>query len=328
MNQPDNLARMIAELQQQLTPPIPPKTVLERKLEGYKDPASDGEQDRQARAERMVKAAVNGWQGLVDTTVNFIVKGSYANNTNVKSDSDVDIAAIYRGMHYFNDAALLPQHKIIRVPISVKHYPGLQFRQHIEQAAIRHFGAAACDVTGNTAVTVAENGGRVSADLVPSFLHHTYYYDANGNIRSHEGTITFRKDGSTVINYPNQQLNNGVAKNIATGYRYKQLVRILKRLENELVATGKIKELPSYFMECLVHAVPNDWIGSKSANPLTDDLKSVLGHIVYHTSDANGQSHTWTEPNGIKPLFHASQPWTKQDATNLAALAWGHLRLS
>lgn len=328
MNQSDGLARMIAELQQQMAQPVPPKTALERKLEGYKNPASDSEQDRQARAERMVKAAINGWHGFTDTTINFIVKGSYANNTNIKSDSDVDVAAIHKGMHYFNDAALLPQDKIVRTPISGKHYPGLQFRQQVEQAAVNHFGAAACDLSGNTAITVAENGGRVSADLVPSFLHYTYYYDANGNVRSHEGTMTFRKDGSTVINYPNQQLSNGVTKNNATSYRYKQLVRILKRLENELVSAGKIKELPSYFMECLVHAVPNSWIGSKSANPLTDDLKSVLGHIVYHTTDANGQSHTWKEPNGIKPLFHESQPWTKEDATNLAVTAWGHLGLS
>src|SRR6266480_1142635 len=118
MTDRDYLAKMIAELQQQQL--TPPKTALERKLEGYKDPASNSEQDRQARAERMVKSAIDNWRGFDNTTVHFIVKGSYANNTNVKSDSDVDVAVIHRGMHYFNDSALLPQHKIVRTSISDK----------------------------------------------------------------------------------------------------------------------------------------------------------------------------------------------------------------
>jgi hypothetical protein len=63
-----------------------------------------------------------------------------------------------------------------------------------------------------------------------------------------------------------------VAKNNQTGYRYKHLVRILKRLENELVDHGLVGKLPSYLLECLVFNVPPDAFGYPN---YTDDLRAA-----------------------------------------------------
>jgi hypothetical protein len=142
----------------------------------------------------------------------------------------------------------------------------------------------------------------------------------------HLGTKTFRKDGSAVFNYPKQQHSNGVAKNNRTGKRYKYMVRILKRLENDLVVAGKIDELPSYFMECLVYCVPDSQFGSNSDTPLTDDLKSIL-QFIYWGVTTSGIASEWLEPNEIKPLFNAEQPWTMAQAKELCEQAWSHLGL-
>lgn len=324
MTNPDDLAAALASLQGNNGP----KTALERKLESYKKPASLTEQDRQDRAERMVRNAVSTWPGFKDIAITFLVKGSYANKTNVKADSDVDIAVIHKGMHYLNDDNLRAQDKIIRSPISGKHYSGIKFRMEMEKAAVNAFGTDACDISGKMAVTVAENSARVSADIVPSFEHRTYYYDSTGAVRFYSGTVTFRKDGTSVYNYPKQQLINGIEKNNQTGRRYKQRVRILKRLENDLVAAGKIRKLPSFFMECLVYNVPNHQLGSSSSTPLTDDLKNVLSHVWMHTTQPAGMAHTWHEPNGIKKLFHQSQPWSQDDARALTHAAWNYLGLA
>jgi len=125
------------------------------------------------------------------------------------------------------------------------------------------------------------------------------------------------------INYPEQQLANGRQKNTATNGRYKQLVRILKRLENGLVAAGTIDALPSYLMECLVYPVSNSYFipSSTTTTPLTDICQRVFLDIWVATK-AGGKAANWVEPNGIKPLFSGSQPWTMEKANELALRAW------
>jgi hypothetical protein len=297
---------------------------LEDKLSRYKDPSSTTEKDKQDRAERMVRGATKGWAGFDEISLEYLVKGSYVNNTNVRSDSDVDIAVIHGGIYYYDDSALRPADKTTG-GVTIPYYAGLDFRSEMEKPLKAKFGSD-CDTTGRTAITITENSSRVSADVVPSFRHSTYYYDALGIIASYDGTITYRTDQSNVINYPEQQLANGRAKNTATSTRYKQMARILKRVENDLVAAGTIKALPSYFMECLVYQVPNDRFGSSSSTPLTDDLTKVIAYIWSETRPGEG-GENWFEPNEIKPLFAASQPWTQAQAQALALATWTSLGL-
>jgi hypothetical protein len=300
-------------------------SALEDKLNNYKKPSSTTEKDKQERAERMVRLATQAWSASQGIGLLYLPKGSYHNNTNVRSDSDVDIAVIHDGMHYYDDSALASHHKI-NGRVTTKHYPGLSFRKELEVALVKQFGADGCDITGKTAITINANSGRVNTDVVPSFLYRKYYYDALGNVMYHLGTKTYRKDGSAVLNYPEQQHANGVAKNNRTGKRYKYLVRILKRLENDLVAADLIDELPSYFMECLVYCVPDSRFGSSTSTPLTDDLKAVLAHI-HHGVTTPGVASSWMEPNEIKPLFDAGQPWTMVQAKELTEQVWSHLGL-
>lgn len=301
-------------------------TALEDKLGRYTAPSSDTEQEKQDRAERMVRKAVESWSGFDGVGIRFLPKGSYKNNTNVRADSDVDIAVIHNGFHYLNDDALRPSDKIVRHPLTGKRYEGADLRAELE-AAMRSAYGSDCDTSGSTAIEIAENGGRVKADVVPSFEHRKYYYDAQGRVRYFEGTTTRRTNGEWVINYPEQQYDNGVEKNErGTGRRYKRMVRILKRVENDLVAAGKIEALPSYFMECLVYCVPNDRFNHGGLTPLTDDIAAVVAHIWSQTKP-DGLAKDWYEPNGIKPLFGLGQKWSMADAHTLALETWQNLGL-
>ncbi|MFD3411695.1 nucleotidyltransferase [Streptomyces cyaneofuscatus] len=186
-------------------------TALEEKLARYKARSSDTEKEKQERAERMVRTAVGAWTGFDGVSLSFLPKGSYKNNTNVRADSDVDIAVVHGGFHYFNDSTLGEGDKIIRRPITCKRYDGVEFRAELEKAMRSAYGTD-CDTSGSTAIEIAENGGRVKADVVPSFQHRKYYYDAQGNVRYFEGTTTRRTNGEWVVNYPDQQYANGVPR--------------------------------------------------------------------------------------------------------------------
>jgi tRNA nucleotidyltransferase (CCA-adding enzyme) len=86
-------------------------TSLEEKLARYAKPSSNNEKEKQDRAECMVRNAVKQWANEQNVSVKYLPKGSYANNTNVRLDSDVEIAVIYKGFHYFDDSTLRPEHR-------------------------------------------------------------------------------------------------------------------------------------------------------------------------------------------------------------------------
>ena len=107
---------------------------------------------------------------------------------------------------------------------------------------------------------------------------------------------------------------------------WKHIVRILKRSENDLVDSGQIEALPSYFMECLMYQVPDHYFFSASSAPLTDVLANALAYI-WSATKPGGAANAWLEPNGIKPLFGQGQPWTIDQAHTLAMAVFGMYEL-
>jgi hypothetical protein len=77
---------------------------LEDKLVSWIGPSSPTEQEKQDRTERMVTEAVRDHPGLKDCTFTVYTKGSYPNNTNVKADSDVDVAVQCSNVFYWDAA--------------------------------------------------------------------------------------------------------------------------------------------------------------------------------------------------------------------------------
>ena len=69
---------------------------LEEQLARFAAPSSPTERDKQERAVRMVRNALDASNALRKVELLVIPKGSYPNGTNVRVDSDVDIAVIQR----------------------------------------------------------------------------------------------------------------------------------------------------------------------------------------------------------------------------------------
>lgn len=267
----------------------------------------------------MVRRALDASSALRKVELTVIPKGSYPNGTNVRVDSDVDIAVAQRRF-FFSERdgersglqAQLGYRKSVR-------YADADFRHEITRALRERFGPD-CDCTGKTAITVSENSGRVSADVVPSF-HFRRYSGAGFFEDCDHGLTTLRTDGRWIVNYPSQQLSRGRWKNFATFGQYKRSVRILKRIENDLVNDGVVAKLASYFIECLVYNVPSEKFATFRLDPLTHNLRAVLAYIKDATRTPDGTAD-WTEVNGIKPLFGSGQSWEPQHARRLATAAW------
>jgi hypothetical protein len=288
---------------------------LEEKLTGWTAPSSDTEQDKQERTERMIREAIDAHSPFNNCSLSVYAKGSYANKTNVRSDSDVDIAVECKEAAYWDES----QPGVHKPPGA---YSGIwtpaKLRAELNAALIAKFPGQV-DISGSTAIQVNSSSARVDGDIVPCFSYR-YYFTSS----SRPGTKIFTADGKSIVNYPAQQLDNGRAKNQRTRYAFKKAVRLLKRVENAMVAAQAFRELPSYFMECLAYNCPDPAFEHAT---WTITLREMLIHIwnMLQGDEPADPAARWREANECLYLFGSAQKWTRADGREFAYAAWNHL---
>ena len=294
-------------------------------LRSWVKPPSDHEDSKRDKTETEIKRALSASSRLQSVQYKVYAKGSYANNTNVRLDYDVDIAVECTEFCYHD---VSPGARSQKAEIDAqfhtydKDYGLRAFKDDIEAALVDFYGRSAVQ-RGNFALRVREKKTTLPADVVPCCTFKSVTnIDRRGNLTSICGTRLRPDKGDDVTNWPQQQLENGITKNNATNHRYKFMVRALKRLETELVKEGLLKdELPSFLIECLVYNVPDD-----SFNHATymDEMRAVLANI-FNATLSDERCTEWVEVNWRKYLFRSSQPWTRSQAHTLADAAWNRL---
>jgi hypothetical protein len=276
---------------------------------------SQTEREKCENAERAVRKAIATSSALVARSINTFAQGSYANRTNVRQDSDVDICVLCRDVFYYDlPAGVLPE----SYGITPASYDYAQFKNEVGAALSAYFGYSAV-TRGNKAFDVHANSYRVDADVVPTYEYRRYT-SASAFI---EGIKFISDNGGEVINWPTQNYDNGVSKNQRTGERFKAIVRIMKRLRNEMneAAIGAAKPIPSFLNECLVWNVPNEGFGHDTYKA---DVRFVIAHLWNNTRSVDSCSE-WGEINELKYLFRNAQPWTREQTNTFLQAAWTYI---
>jgi len=286
-------------------------------------PLSDTEQQKCDNAVRMVRDAINNDNKLSNKNIEVFAQGSYRNNTNVRQDSDVDVCVCLMDV-CFADYSMCKGLSDRMVGLSSSNYTYGEFKNAVEKALVEKFGRASVK-RGNKAFDIHANTYRVDADVVPCIEHRRYtgekVYD--GSYYYLSGTKFLPDNGGSVINWPQQHYENGVAKNKATGNRFKYITRALKSLRNHMAENGiaTAKPIPSYLIECLVWNVPDVDFGHDA---YTDNMRAVLAHTFNETID-DAKCTEWGEVNELKYLFRKGQPWTRQQAHAFLSEAWDYI---
>lgn len=287
-------------------------------------PASDDEQTRYENTRKAIDEALRDDPRLADYTFDVYVKGSYPAYTNVVRDSDVDVAAELTSFN--SNEFKLDAEGLTLADVGVTPYTGNAtlpgFKDDVEAALVDAFGAAAVD-RGNKAIHISEFRRSLQADVVPCVTHRTWLSrtsSRSGTRLQHDA----RRD-DVIVNYPKQHLDEGTRKNGANNLRYKRVVRILKRLENEMTAKDVIEAVPSFLIESAVYNVPNDYF---NGGTWTARIRAALAYIYEGTStDACVASNDWLEVSRCKFLFASGQSWTRETANDFTLRAWGYLGL-
>ena len=264
----------------------------------------------------MIRQAVDNHPALRSCRLSVFAKGSYANKTNVKLDSDVDIAVQCHEATYWDEA--------VEKTHQTTPYQGVWTSSKLRTelgAALRAKFPDQVDASGSTAFRIHSSTARVDADVVPCF-DYTYYFASGG---SRDGTMIIKKDGTRLENWPKQQIENGRAKNNRTKKYYKKAVRIMKRAENAMVVAGVHRAVPSFFVECLVYNCPDE-IFLRST--WTETVRGIIVHVWNGLDGAEPTTNRWLEVNECKYLFSNAQDWTRKDGRDFAKAAWNYLGLS
>ncbi len=287
----------------------------------WSKPSSETEQAKSDNAESMVRAAIRECPVLARRTIEVFTQGSYRNNTNVRQDSDVDICV--RSMDTCcNDFSEVPGLTLHGAGLTPATYSYPEFKSEVGAALMAKFGPNGVK-RRSKAFDVHPTSYRVDADVVAVFEHRHYYRDWQGRLDYLSGTQFHPDDGGTIVNWPHQHSESGIAKNKATGNRFKFITRVIKRLRNKMADEdiAAAKPIPSYFIECLVYNAPNDAFGNSS---YVNDVRFVLSHLFNNTMQDDLCSK-WLEVNEIKYLFHSTQPWSRQRAFDFVSAAWDYV---
>jgi predicted nucleotidyltransferase len=278
------------------------------------------EQTKCDNAERAVRKAIDASTKLSSKAIDVFTQGSYANRTNVRQDSDVDICVLYTG-EFFPDYSMSQGLNDAVFGYSDGTYPYAEFKNDVETALVSYFGRASV-TRGKKAFDVHANTYRIDADVVPCLEHRRLMGTPQSNW-SVSGTELRPDDGGRIVNWPRQNYKNAVEKNDATGRRFKAVTRILKRLRNEMAGEGyeAAEPIPSYLIECLVWNVPNENLGHPT---FKSDVRDALAHL-WNETRADESCKEWGEVNELKYLFHSGQPWTRGEVNVFLQAAWDYI---
>jgi hypothetical protein len=298
------------------------------RLTHWERPASDSEEAKIQRAAAMVRAVLNSnaWTKAEGITIE--PQGSYYNNTNVRQEADLDLRAVHP--HIYAEY----QSNVVRpmAEAALGYYDTGRTFGEIASEMRRQIGASLADAFGRPNVNIGTKairvhgltGSRADVDVVPTFrLHHVFWDQSRQGYGWNEGVAI--PTGPFILNFPEQHHANGMGKRATTKYRFKKIVRSLKRLRDELVEIQAIgpKQIPSFLVECLVYLVEDAHFLQEEDDRI-DRVRRVVARLLEILADPLLTAGA-TEINGVKFLFHSSQPWTLDDAQVFAAAAYTRL---
>jgi len=291
----------------------------EEQLKRFTRPPSTTEENKLKNSEKMVRDAISSDEKLKEKSTETFGQGSYANNTNVRLNSDIDINVRYTDGFFFN----LPKDKeeedvgIDKLPSPEYSYS--EFKDDVENALINKFGKEFIK-RNDKCITVLPNTNRVITDVVPTWNFRQYYKNNSYNL----GTRFESDKGKTITNFPKQHIANGIEKNKDTSRRFKRLVRLHRQLRYKMIDDGEdvSDNISSFLLECLVWNVPNKKIDNY--NNWNDRLKESIAYIFNNTIKKS-DCEEWGEVSELFYLFHSGRKWSYSDVNEYMDTLWDYL---
>lgn len=238
--------------------------------------------------------------------IKLFVQGSYANNTNVRTESDVDIAVVEESVFRteYRSGITDANYSFSEAPT-----PAKKFKDEVQETLVAKFGN---DVErGDKSVKVHGNTYRKDADTVPCRRYRDYRNDYRNDADNYLGGIVIYPDsGGQIINYPEQHIYNGRQKNVATSGYFKKMVRIMKKMcylmEDRYISSAS--NVSSFVLESMLWNVTDSWYLDNCGKY---SKVFAFNQLISHLRANKANFTTWKEANGIKRLCPDTNAFNK-----------------
>lgn len=260
-----------------------------------------------------IRKALDQSDALRQRNYEIYLQGSYANSTNIRVDSDIDVVVQLNSTFNPDITNLsLEQRQIFHQAYPDATYHWADFRLDVINALNSYFGSTYVKPS-NKCIKLVGNQYRVNADVVPCLQHRqyksfsTWYHD--DFVEGMKFWTTTEVPNLEIVNFPKVHLENGEDKNAShrTDTMYKSLVRVVKNIKRQLVETNTLdpKLAPSYFLECAIYNVPDNHFQSDFQSTIVYTLDFILRrcnaaslvtashqHLLFGT-----EPWQWNQPN-------------------------------
>jgi hypothetical protein len=206
------------------------------------------------------------------------LQGSYGNDTNIYSESDVDIV-IRLDDCFQHDLSQLPaeQQDAFRSSYSDATYTHKNFKSDVLSVLSSKYGG---DVdSGKKAIAIAASGSRRKSDVIAAIQYRRYHKFRSTSDQSYdEGMCFYTNSGIQIANYPKQHSENLTSKHQSTSKWFKPMARILKNMRSRLITEGMLENevAPSYYLEGLLYNVLNDKFGNSYEDTFVNAINWIL----------------------------------------------------
>lgn len=288
-------------------------------------PASKSEETKLQNAEAMVKKALSSSSILSSFKYEIFGQGSYANNTNIRLNSDIDVNVCYTDAFYYD----VPQGKTgydygLNNP---SKYSFSAYKNDIENILVAYFGRTDV-IRKNKCITVKGNTNRIQVDVVPTWKYRRY--DSPDTPHFVEGVVLYSDNvGQKITNYPKQHLANGKDKNTASLRRFKRLTRIFKNIHVKMENDGyyKNENITSFLLECLAFNIPTSiYIKDFNYCDWDDILRNSIYYLWNNTKEEATSCNEWGEVSELLYLLRGHK-WTRKDVNEYMYWMWNYLEL-
>ena len=291
----------------------------EEQLNGWRKPPSDSEGDRLETTERRIREAIQKSEELKEYGIEVFGQGSYANDTNVRLESDVDINVCCTSYFFTEYVAKNVTDKTFGYVSGNHAYD--DYKEKVRKALVNEFGRDNVKVK-NKCFSVIENTNRVKADVVPTYELRRHDNENPSDVII--GVRYYDNNGREVTNYPKQHITNGKAKNANTQKRYKRLVRIFKKIRYKMIEDGEqvSSHITSFLLECLIWNVPNNIFNDNDT--WTKRVKDAIVYLYHHTN-RDDECKDWGEVSELLYLFRGNRKWSREDVHNYMQQMWTYM---
>jgi hypothetical protein len=205
------------------------------------------------------------------------LQGSYANDTNIYADSDVDVV-MRLDQTFYTDLQQIPSedqqlYERLRSPAE---YALADFKREVLAWLSKNYNGVK---EGKKAIFVPGSGTRRDVDvLVAARLRRYSRFKGWADQTYVEGICFFLPDGTRIDNFPEQHSANCIRKHQETNTWFKRTVRIYKNMRNYMIGKQMIEDglAPSYFIEGLLYNVPTGRFGGSYVLDVKDTLEWLL----------------------------------------------------